>query len=131
MTESPRRIPQLDGIRGSAILLVLIWHFVVSPTTRGPQESVLAHVVAHVGLLTWSGVDLFFVLSGFLIGGILIDAKESSNYFRTFYARRAFRILPVYLLVVVVYLLVWSVAVGHETALRETLGSPMPWYLYF
>jgi len=46
----------------------------------GPHESVLARVVLHVGLLTWSGVDLFFVLSGFLIGGILIDAKESSNY---------------------------------------------------
>jgi len=131
MTESSRRIPQLDGMRGIAILLVLVWHFVVIPTTAGSPHSVLARVVLHVGLLTWSGVDLFFVLSGFLIGGILIDAKDSSNYFKTFYVRRAFRILPIYLLVVVVYLVVWSLASGQKTALRETLGSPMPWYLYF
>lgn len=131
MTQSPRRLPQLDGIRGLAILLVLIWHFVVLPTASGPHESVLARVVLHAGLLTWSGVDLFFVLSGFLIGGILIDARESSNYFRTFYVRRAFRILPIYLLLVVAYLLVWSVAAGHRGILGETLGIPMPWYLYF
>src|SRR5271169_4750825 len=113
MTESPRRIPQLDGMRGLAILLVLIWHFVVVPTAAGPHHSVLARVILRVGLLTWSGVDLFFVLSGFLIGGILIEAKHSRNYFRTFYVRRAFRILPIYLLLVVVYLLIWSLASGQ------------------
>jgi peptidoglycan/LPS O-acetylase OafA/YrhL len=131
MTDSPPRILQLDGMRGIAIFLVLIWHFVVVPTVAGPHDSVLTRVILHVGLLTWSGVDLFFVLSGFLIGGILIDAKDSSNYFKTFYVRRAFRILPVYLLVVGVYLLVWSLAAGQKTVLQETLGSPMPWYLYF
>jgi peptidoglycan/LPS O-acetylase OafA/YrhL len=131
MTEPRPHIPQLDGIRGMAILLVLIWHFVFIPIMWWPHESLLARVILHLGLLTWSGVDLFFVLSGFLIGGILIDAKESSNYFQTFYLRRAFRILPVYLLLIVPYLLVWIAASGHKSVLQETLGAPMPWYLYF
>jgi peptidoglycan/LPS O-acetylase OafA/YrhL len=130
MAEFSRRIPELDGLRGTAILLVLIWHFLVVPTMDAPHDTVLARAILHVGLLTWSGVDLFFVLSGFLIGGILIDAKKSSDYFKTFYARRAFRILPVYLVVVIIYLLVWNAAPSHRAALRETLGSPMPWYLY-
>ncbi|HXA78371.1 MAG TPA: acyltransferase [Candidatus Acidoferrales bacterium] len=131
MTESARRIPQLDGIRGTAILLVVVWHFIVVPIARAPQPGVFARLIAHAGLLMWSGVDLFFVLSGFLIGGILFDAKDSSNYFSTFYLRRVFRILPIYLVVVVAYLLLWSLAAGRQTTLRETLGSPMPWYVYF
>jgi peptidoglycan/LPS O-acetylase OafA/YrhL len=131
MVDSTRRIPQLDGIRGAAILLVVVWHFVVAPVMQAPHESVLARIVIHAGLLTWSGVDLFFVLSGFLIGGILIDAKDSRNYFKAFYIRRAFRILPVYLLVVTAYLLYWSMATTQKTALRATFGDPMPWYVYF
>src|SRR5271163_530813 len=108
MIESTRRIPQLDGIRGTAILLVIIWHFVVVPVTQAPHQGEIGRIVAHIGLLTWSGVDLFFVLSGFLIGGILIDARDSPNYFSTFYVRRVFRILPIYLLVVVAYALLWT-----------------------
>lgn len=130
MTETARRIPQLDGLRGLAILLVLIWHFIVVPATPAHQ-SLFVRVVAHVGVLTWSGVDLFFVLSGFLIGGILIDAKDSGNYFRTFYIRRIFRILPIYSMLVVGYLLVWTVATGQRTVLQEAQGRPMPWLLYF
>jgi peptidoglycan/LPS O-acetylase OafA/YrhL len=130
MTESSRRIPQLDGIRGTAILLVVIWHFIVVPITQAPHPGAFARMVVRTGLLTWSGVDLFFVLSGFLIGGILIDAKDAPNYFSTFYVRRVFRILPIYLLVVIAYVLLWNSAVKHQTILRETFGSPMPSYVY-
>jgi len=89
-----RRIPELDGIRGLAILLVLVWHYF-----NVPMPFAFVH---RAILMTWSGVDLFFVLSGFLIGGILIDARGSENYFKTFYVRRAFRILPSYFLLLLI-----------------------------
>ncbi|HSY91680.1 MAG TPA: acyltransferase [Candidatus Binatus sp.] len=94
------RIPALDGLRGIAILLVLLWHAVFN----GNLHSTFLPRVFALGSLTWSGVDLFFVLSGFLIGGILLDAKHSTRYFRTFYLRRAFRILPLYSVVTGIYL---------------------------
>jgi peptidoglycan/LPS O-acetylase OafA/YrhL len=93
------RIPALDGLRGIAILLVLSWHLVFE---RHENSGFLPGLFA-LGGFTWSGVDLFFVLSGFLIGGILLDAKNSARYFKTFYVRRAFRILPLYGLITVVY----------------------------
>src|SRR5277367_3139858 len=117
MIETPRRIPQLDGLRGLAILLVMIWHFIATPNAT--HQTLFARAVTDVFRLTWSGVDLFFVLSGFLIGGILIDAKDASNYFSTFYIRRIFRILPIYFVVVIVYLLLWNAASGQQIVLRE------------
>jgi len=90
------RIPQLDGLRGIAIGMILIWHFFLVPIVIAPR-TFLAYVMIPTRL-AWTGVDLFFVLSGFLIGGILLDAREASNYFSVFYTRRFFRIVPVYFL---------------------------------
>jgi peptidoglycan/LPS O-acetylase OafA/YrhL len=90
------RILELDGVRGLAILLVLIEHYI-----RDASQIHLARWEAVVLVpfrLAWSGVDLFFVLSGFLIGGILIDARTADNYYQTFYIRRSYRILPLYYL---------------------------------
>src|SRR5260370_41846538 len=86
------RIPELDGIRGIAIGMVLIAHFFLVVSRPG---SALAYALVPLRL-DWTGVDLFFVLSGFLIAGILLDARGSSNYFRVFYTRRFFRIVPIY-----------------------------------
>jgi peptidoglycan/LPS O-acetylase OafA/YrhL len=88
------RIAELDGIRGIAILQVLVWHYVVCLIPAGPG-SAIRHALAPLRL-TWSGVDLFFVLSGFLIGGILIDNREAPHYFKAFYVRRICRIFPLY-----------------------------------
>jgi peptidoglycan/LPS O-acetylase OafA/YrhL len=82
----------LDGVRGLAITLVLLLHFVANTSETNLLE-IWAGKVLIYGTL---GVDLFFVLSGFLITGILIDAKGSARYFRNFYARRAVRIFPLY-----------------------------------
>ena len=88
-----QRISQLDGLRGIAILLVLAWHY---------GHAIKGDPFAPLFTLAWSGVDLFFVLSGFLLGGILIDHRNSASYFTPFYARRFFRIVPIYLLVLVI-----------------------------
>jgi peptidoglycan/LPS O-acetylase OafA/YrhL len=84
------RLPALDGLRGIAIALVTGFHFLRDP---GGAVTNTVSLVASAG---WIGVDLFFVISGFLITGILLEAKGSPRYYRNFYVRRALRILPLY-----------------------------------
>ena len=85
-------IPSLDGIRGLAVFMVLILHF--DPQVGGPAAlSRAVSAVAHLGQL---GVDIFFVLSGFLITGILLRTKREKGYLKNFYMRRALRIFPLY-----------------------------------
>jgi peptidoglycan/LPS O-acetylase OafA/YrhL len=83
---SSARIAELDGLRGAAVLAVVSWHYV------GQLQGAWT-IPFHLG---WSGVDLFFVLSGFLIGGILLDNRHRGSYFRAFYGRRVHRIFPLY-----------------------------------
>ena len=86
------RMPALDGVRGLAILMVLFVHFVASMLPTNAVERAIVYVTGY-GMY---GVDLFFVLSGFLITGILYDARDKDNYFRNFYMRRCLRIFPLY-----------------------------------
>ena len=94
---SPRML-ELDGVRGIAIILVLLTHL-FSYTMLGRVWHGFPKFVLNVTLFGWLGVDLFFILSGFLITGILFDSKGAPHYFRDFYARRALRIFPLYLAV--------------------------------
>ncbi len=89
----PAYIPELQGLRGLAVLAVVVYH--CHPRLAGT-------VLYYLSLWGWAGVNLFFVLSGFLITSILLEARDKENYFRNFYARRALRIWPVYLLVLAV-----------------------------
>ena len=85
---SGKHIPQLDGLRGLAVILVLFTH--------SAEVFIRIHwlnAIDHYGLL---GVQLFFVLSGYLITGILLDTKEKPGYFKNFLARRGLRIYPLY-----------------------------------
>jgi peptidoglycan/LPS O-acetylase OafA/YrhL len=121
---SKPRIPELDGIRGLAILLVLIWHYLASPLLLTSDRT--SKFVGRMMMQTWSGVDLFFVLSGFLIGGILLDARGSQTFFSTFYIRRFFRILPIYAVCCLAY---FPLSILMRSAFHVGVPS-MPWYTY-
>lgn len=116
-------LPALDGVRGLAILLVMFFHFFMAmPTPQRPMGRML-YEVAGTG---WIGVDLFFVLSGFLITGILFDAKQSPTYFRDFYARRILRIFPLYYGVLIGVFLVAPLFIS----MPKTAASPSWLWLY-
>lgn len=86
------RSPALDGLRGIAILFVLLVHLPALRTSLAGEP----FLAALAGQL-WIGVDIFFVLSGFLITRILLKSQDRDDYFRRFYLRRVLRILPAYL----------------------------------
>jgi peptidoglycan/LPS O-acetylase OafA/YrhL len=98
------RMPELDGVRAVAIILVITWHYFVGQVHTG-NHSTLSYAFTPFRTM-WSGVDLFFVLSGFLIGGIIIDNKDSPSFFKTFYIRRSCRIIPLYFLMIIVFVAV-------------------------
>jgi peptidoglycan/LPS O-acetylase OafA/YrhL len=123
-SRSRAHLPGLDGVRGIAILSVILFHTPGIAATG----STIGKVVSHVANLGWIGVDLFFVLSGFLITGILIDQRDSPSYFRTFFSRRFLRIVPVY--VAFVLFSIWLAPLVHastaETAIK--VRNLQPWY---
>jgi peptidoglycan/LPS O-acetylase OafA/YrhL len=121
---SSARVLELDGIRGLAIVSVLLWHLVVMPhvlSPGGPKPAGMMWLV-RVLSLSWAGVDLFFGLSGFLIAGILLDGKGIPSFLSRFYLRRFFRIYPLYWAVLV---LCFSIP---YLAARLDLVAPAPVY---
>ena len=111
-----RHMPELDVFRGAAILMVVLYHgfyWTERAHYRLPWETLFVN--ATVG--GWLGVNLFFILSGFLITGILLDARPRPAYYRTFYTKRALRILPALTATLV------FAALLHQTSLAGALLS--------
>jgi peptidoglycan/LPS O-acetylase OafA/YrhL len=122
-TRKSGRIPGLDGLRGIAVLAVMLFHgrFLLA---TGRAETFIG---THILNLGWAGVDLFFVLSGFLITGILLDSAatvtSTRQYLGVFYARRSLRIFPIYFLYLAVASLL--IRVAHDPPV-----SLWPYLLY-
>jgi peptidoglycan/LPS O-acetylase OafA/YrhL len=119
----PSHIPELDGLRGLAIALVLIYH------CHPKLESTHLDVIAQWG---WIGVNLFFVLSGFLITGIIADSRSDPRFFRNFYARRALRIWPVYVLIILLnFFFVPWVFGSFWWGVHQMRTAQWPYYIFF
>ena len=115
----PKHIPQLDVLRGVAVLNVMLYHIVdIVPRL---------HLKPIFGL-GYAGVDLFFVLSGFLITGILVGSKQSEKYFTNFYARRALRIWPLYYLLLLITFVVLPMV--HPALKTSIFGQCHPWQAF-
>lgn len=104
-------MPALDGLRGIAILAVFAYHYGHGGVH---STSTVVSLFASICGVGWSGVELFFVLSGYLITGILFDTRNDPGYYKKFYARRALRIFPVYYLFAAVMFAIGSHwRIGH------------------
>jgi peptidoglycan/LPS O-acetylase OafA/YrhL len=97
-----RHMPGVDLLRGLAILAVIIFHGFAYSAPLFPWHNRLAAALFHLTSFGWTGVNLFFTLSGFLITGNLIDSDGKPNFYSRFYIRRALRILPAYFLVLII-----------------------------
>ncbi len=122
------RFPVLDGVRGLAVLMVLVWHLAVCQLVSNAGS--WAPYFRRLFSVTGSGVDLFFALSGFLIVGILLDRKGGQDYFRVFYVRRICRIFPLYFLLLVLCAVVSGWAVIPAVTRQWLLADPLPMWSY-
>ena len=113
----------LDGIRGFAVSYVILYHFIPSTLSLTFRNRLL-EMWDTFWLMGWSGVDLFFVLSGFLITGILYKSKGKPNFFRNFYVRRFLRIFPIYYLLLFACLVVTPLVTG-KAALPHSYYYPL------
>jgi peptidoglycan/LPS O-acetylase OafA/YrhL len=120
-----KRLSSLDGLRGIAVLSVIAFH-----TLRVTgHEGFFGRVLNRLQESAWAGVDLFFVLSGFLITGILLDTRTSPSYFKTFFARRTLRIFPLYYAVLAIAIVAVPAMVGpaHLPDLYPRLLANQAW----
>lgn len=98
-----KHIPELDGLRGIAILMVMMAHFFnVDEAQLLIHYPFLGPFLTKISMFGTKGVELFFILSGYLITRILIHSADSQNYFKSFFIRRILRIFPLYYLILLI-----------------------------
>ncbi len=116
VTHHEQRLVALDGLRGLMTILVVISHYFAE----------VPHGVAAL-MLGWLAVDMFFVLSGFLVGRLILDKQHNDNFFTVFYARRVFRTLPIYFVCLIVNAVLLSVFTGQWV----NADAALPIWSYF
>ncbi len=116
--------PELDGVRGWAVLMVLFWHYLGSDLHLLAISSSFWFIPLK---LTWSGVDLFFVLSGYLISSQLLGDRVP---IKKFYLKRMRRIMPLYYAMLLAYLVLSHSPLAHVEALSGLFLTPIPWWTY-
>jgi len=121
-------VPELDGIRGIAISAVMLLHFYSQ--SFGETHNFVESIVARVSGYGMWGVDLFFVLSGYLITGILWDTRGSEHYFRSFYMRRTLRIFPLYYAVILTIVILIPASVFRRFAPEALEIRPVQGWLW-
>src|SRR3984957_10628722 len=97
----PKYVPYWEGIRGFGFLMVFLVHY-IPPYQITPQGSIAFRIVTGLESIAFLAVPIFFVLSGFLIGGILYSTRDREGYFKVFYCRRVIRVFPLYYLALLI-----------------------------
>ena len=120
------RSEPLDGLRGIAILLVMLFHMAVMNPTAEIDRFALKVLSAG-----WIGVELFFVLSGFLITSILLRTRGTAGYFRNFWARRALRIFPLYYAILLFCLVALPLIPNPKAASFARISGDEIWYVLY
>lgn len=107
-SDKGNHVPELDGLRGLAALCAVGYHYLFGPALAIPSVAILNTILEATPI----ALDTFFILSGFLIGGILLRSKDSPNYYKTFYLRRFHRILPLYYSWIAIYVVFYFAGRG-------------------
>ncbi len=107
--------PALDGLRGLAILLVVLYH---------------NFSFINYSVFGWIGVDLFFVLSGYLITGLLLNSLESTHYIRNFYIKRVLRIFPLYYLCLIIFIIILPSIGVYNRELQYYVDNQL-WFWFY
>ena len=129
LIEDKSRVSELDGLRGMAILAAVLYHYANNLIDANASQFHL--YIKAITQYFFTSIDMFFILSGFLLGGILLRNKKSPNFFKTFYMRRICRIVPLYALILIIVSIICAFGIGKGTEWWYNDQVPFWSYLTF